>query len=48
MIKINLTYDCFTFQKFAVDAIIRKCIATTLQAEGVTAPCEINVLVTYE
>ena len=48
MIKINLTYDCFTFQKFAVDAIIRKCIATTLQAEGVTAPCEINVLVTND
>ena len=48
MIKINLTYDCFTLQKFAIDAIIKKCVETTLQAEGVTAPCEINVLVTND
>ena len=48
MIKINLTYDCFTLQKFAIDAIIKKCIETTLQAEGVNAPCEINILVTND
>jgi len=44
--KINLTFDCFALQKFAVTSIIRKCVEATLQAEGVSAPCEINVLVT--
>lgn len=48
MIKINLNYDCFTLQKFAIDAIIKKCVETTLLAEGVNAPCEINVLVTND
>ena len=48
MIKINLTYDCFTLQKFAIDAVIKKCVETTLQAEGVTVPCEINILVTND
>ena len=44
--KINLTFECFTLQKGIVAAIIRKCIAATLAAEKITAPCEINVLVT--
>jgi len=48
MIKINLTYDCFTLQKFAIDAVIKKSVETTLQAEGVNVPCEINVLVTND
>ena len=48
MIKINLTYDCFTLQKFAIDAIIKKCVETTLQAEGVKVPCEINIMVTND
>ena len=46
MIKINLTYDCMTLQKPVISAIIKKCIASTLDAEGITVPCEINVLVT--
>lgn len=45
-IKINLTFTCFCLQKFAVQSIIKKCIQQTLAAEGVTFPCEINVLIT--
>lgn len=44
--KINITFDCFTLQQIPVTSIIRKCVETTLQAEGIDVPCEINVLVT--
>lgn len=47
-LKINITYDCFTMQKLFVSAIIKKCIEATLTAEDVTAPCEINVLITND
>ena len=46
--KINLTFETFTLQQLAVTSIIRKCVEATLQAEGVTVPCEINVLVTND
>ena len=48
MNKINITYDIFTVRQPLVTAIIRKCIETTLKAEGVTADCEINVLITND
>ena len=48
MNKINVTYDIFTLQQPLVSSIIKKCIDTTLAAEGVTAPCEINVMVTND
>ena len=48
MIKINMTYDCLVLQKPLINAIIRKCIETTLSAEGINVPCEINVLVTND
>ena len=48
MIKINLTYDCITFQKPLISAIIKRCIEATLAAEGITVPCEINVFVTND
>ena len=48
MNKINLTHDVFALQQPLVSAIIKKCIDTTLSAEGVTADCEINVLVTND
>ena len=48
MIKINLNYDCMTLQKPVISAIIKKCITSTLDAEGVKVPCEINVLVTND
>ena len=43
-----MTYDCATIQKPLISAIIRKCVETTLSAEGVSVPCEINVLVTND
>lgn len=45
-VKINLTFDGFTLKKPLISGIIRKCIEATLEAEKITAPCEINVLVT--
>ncbi len=48
MHKINITYDIFTIKKPFVSGIIRKCIQRTLEAEGITADCEINVLVTND
>lgn len=44
--KINLVFEQLSLQKFTISGIIRKCIQKTLQVEGVTARCEINVLVT--
>ena len=46
--KINLTFDIFTIQQPIVASIIKKCIHAALEAEGVTADCEINVLVTND
>lgn len=48
MNKINITYDIFTLKKPQVNSIIRRCINETLQAEGITAECEINVLITND
>ena len=45
-LKINLTFQCFTIQQPLVAAVIKKCISTTLEAESIFVPCEINVLVT--
>ena len=42
--KLNISFDCFTFQKVAVTMIIRKCVEQTLKAEGVTAEEIINKL----
>ena len=46
--KININFDIFTLQKPLVTSIIKKCIQATLDAEGVSADCEINVLVTND
>ncbi len=46
--KINLTFDCFSLQKFSVSSIIKTCIDAVLQAEKITAGCEINVLITND
>ena len=44
--KIHIVFEAFGLQRFAVTAIIRKCINAALSAEKVTVPCEVNVLVT--
>ena len=46
MNKINITFDIFTVKKPLVASIVRRCIQETLKAEGISADCEINVLVT--
>lgn len=46
--KINITYDIFTVKQPLVTAIIRKCIDKSLELEGISAACEINVLVTND
>ena len=48
MIKINMTYDCLVIQKPIISAVIKKCIEATFAAERITAPCEINILVTND
>ena len=47
-IKINMTFDCLTWRQPLISSIIQKCVEATLSAEGITAPCEINVLVTND
>ena len=47
-LKINMTFDCLTWRQPIISAISTKCIETTLAAENITVPCEINVLVTND
>lgn len=46
--KINITFDCVTWQQPLVSAIIHRCVEATLAAEGIHVPCEINVFVTND
>ncbi|MBQ4641376.1 MAG: rRNA maturation RNase YbeY [Oscillospiraceae bacterium] len=43
-----MTFDKFSLHNFSVSSVIGKCIEATLAVEGITAPCEINVLVTND
>ena len=44
--KINIVFEQLILQKFTICSIIRKCIHSTLDAERISVPCEINVLIT--
>ena len=44
--KINIRFAAFTLQQPFLTSVITKCIFAVLQQEKITAPCEINVLVT--
>ena len=46
--KIKITFDSFTLKRPLIVNIIRRCIETALEKEKITAPCEINVLVTTD
>ena len=46
--KINIQFDVFTLKQPIVTSIIHRCVDAVLTAEGVTVPCEINVLVTND
>ncbi len=48
MNKLNITYDIFTIKRPFIDSVIKKCVESTLFAEGITAECEINILVTND
>ena len=41
-----MTFECLTWRQPIISHIITKCIETTLGAEKITVPCEINVMVT--
>lgn len=45
-VKLNIVFGCWTFRRFQITGILRKCIKTALQQQGVNVPCEINVLIT--
>ncbi len=47
-VKINMTFDCFTLRQPQIAAIIAKCVQASLEAENITARCEINVLITND
>ena len=47
-IKINMTFERFSLQNPIISSHITKCIEATLREEKITAPCEINVLVTND
>lgn len=44
--KVNLVFQQGGLQRLPIAANIRTCVNAVLKAEGVTAKCEINVLVT--
>ena len=46
--KIRIVYEQFGLERFRISAIIRKCVLATLDAERISVPCEINVLVTND
>ena len=46
--KMNLSFDHFTVRKIPVSLTISQCIEATLNAEKISVPCEINVLVTND
>ena len=47
-LKINMTFDILTWRQPIISNIITKCIETTLAAENINVPCEINVMVTND
>ena len=45
-LKLNLTYEKPSLLNVPVTRNIKRCVEATLDAEGVTALCEINILIT--
>ena len=44
--KINIVFEQLSLQTIVVKSIIKTCIHATLDAERISVPCEINVLIT--
>lgn len=47
-VKINMHFDVFSLKNPIIASIITKCVESTLAAENIHVPCEINVLVTND
>lgn len=45
-VKLNIVFNCFTLRRAQITGILRRCIGTVLEQQGVKVPCEINVLIT--
>lgn len=45
-VEFNITFDHFSVRRAPVTRIIKKCVEETLEQEGVSVDCEINILVT--
>lgn len=46
--RINISFDAVSLWQPFVSGTVRKCIRKTLEMQGVTVPCEINVLITND
>ena len=46
--RIHIVFEQFGLERFRISSIIRRCIQATLDAERISVPCEINVLVTND
>lgn len=46
--KINMQFSVLTLRQAFLSSVISKCIYAVLEQEGVSAPCEINVLITND
>ncbi len=46
--KIQIVFETLSLEKFTIGSVIRRCIKTTLEAERISVPCEINVLITND
>ncbi len=46
--KINITYDCCIINKMIAYGVISRCVEKTLEMEGISVPCEINILITND
>jgi len=44
--RINLSYERYDVRNYYARVIIKRCIAAVLKYQGVTVPCEINVMIT--
>lgn len=47
-IKINITFDHFSVKNLVLSGVIKACASAVLRQEKITAPCEINILITND
>ena len=47
-LKINITFDHFSIKNYVLSGIIKACAAAVLRQERISAPCEINILITND